>query len=370
MVAPLFARSRLTGRAPEILYNGITLGTPWPPRLRYPDEYPVTPPYLLNPPAVIPVDVGRQLFVDDFLIEETIAAADVASRRISPGQPGPASRATAWELPDDVAERTNHQINPAAMVFSDGVFFDPRDRLFKMWYMAGYGTHTCLATSTDGIAWSGRRSTSSRARTSSPAASAIRARCGSIRSTPIRGGASRCRCGTTRRSCCPCRRTASTGPKLGETGRAGDRSTFFYNPFRTVWVFSLRDDAVLRRRSQQPVPPLLGIVRFRAARDWNGYDAGGVGAADCARSLRRQGVTMPPELYNLDCVGYESVMLGLFSIWRGESDTREKINDVTVGFSRDGFHWIARRSRRRSCRCPRRRAAGTGPTSSAPAAAA
>ncbi len=39
------------------------------------------------------------------------------------------------------------------MVFSDGVFFDPADRLFKMWYMAGYQQHTALAMSTDGIAW-------------------------------------------------------------------------------------------------------------------------------------------------------------------------------------------------------------------------
>src|SRR5204862_3919461 len=53
----------------------------------------------------------------------------------------------------------------------------------------------------------------------------------------------------------------------------------------------------------------------------------------------REGITTASELYNLDCAGYESVMLGLFSIWRGEYDTREKINDVTIGFSRDGFHW-------------------------------
>ena len=39
------------------------------------------------------------------------------------------------------------------MVFSDGVFFDPNDRTFKLWYMAGYGRFTCLATSADGIKW-------------------------------------------------------------------------------------------------------------------------------------------------------------------------------------------------------------------------
>jgi hypothetical protein len=29
----------------------------------------------------------------------------------------------------------------------------------------------------------------------------------------------------------------------------------------------------------------------------------------------------------------------LFTIWRGEPGDREKINEVTIGFSRDGFHW-------------------------------
>ena len=30
---------------------------------------------------------------------------------------------------------------PMAMVFSDGVWYDPKDRLFKMWYMGGQGRH-------------------------------------------------------------------------------------------------------------------------------------------------------------------------------------------------------------------------------------
>jgi len=46
-----------------------------------------------------------------------------------------------------------------------------------------------------------------------------------------------------------------------------------------------------------------------------------------------------PELYNVDAVGYESLMLGLFTIWRGQFATREKPNELTVGFSRDGFNW-------------------------------
>src|SRR4030095_9203075 len=41
----------------------------------------------------------------------------------------------------------------SAMVFSDGVFFDPADRVFKLWYMAGYQQQTALAISHDGVAW-------------------------------------------------------------------------------------------------------------------------------------------------------------------------------------------------------------------------
>ena len=60
--------------AGETLYNGIILPDAWPPsrcveELRRGDVMDV--PYLKAPPAVIPIDVGRQLFVDDFLIEQT-----------------------------------------------------------------------------------------------------------------------------------------------------------------------------------------------------------------------------------------------------------------------------------------------------------
>ncbi|MCC7087092.1 MAG: hypothetical protein IT427_18990, partial [Pirellulales bacterium] len=56
----------------ERLYNGIVLPEEWPPRNIDPrDVEPMRVPYLESPPAVIPIDVGRQLFVDDFLIEKT-----------------------------------------------------------------------------------------------------------------------------------------------------------------------------------------------------------------------------------------------------------------------------------------------------------
>ena len=60
---------------------------------------------------------------------------------------------------------------------------------------------------------------------------------------------------------------------------------------------------------------------------------------------------MPSQLYNLDCIAYESLMLGMFTIWRGQPADelkRPKINEVCVGFSRDGFHW-SRPDRRAFC---------------------
>src|SRR5947209_330294 len=55
----------------EVLYNGIRLPSPWPPKLKeLPKQLP-TPAYLTAPPSVIPIDLGRQLFVDDFLIDQT-----------------------------------------------------------------------------------------------------------------------------------------------------------------------------------------------------------------------------------------------------------------------------------------------------------
>src|SRR4051812_33357115 len=57
------------------------------------------------------------------------------------------------------------------------------------------------------------------------------------------------------------------------------------------------------------------------------------------------------ELYNLDAVAYDSLLLGLFTIWHGDPERqipkgRPKLNSVSLGFSRDGFHW----------QCPDRRA--------------
>lgn len=337
LLGPALIDARAASAAPQqILYNGITLGSPWPPRRNYPDEYPVRPPYLADPPAVIPVDVGRQLFVDDFLIDHTTLTR-TWHRPVYHADNPVLRPETAWELSDPVAERTNRPLNPAAMVFSDGVFYDPRDRVFKMWYMAGYGVATALALSDDGVRWRrpdlgivpGTNIVNTDVRDSSTVWLDLE-----TADPRQRYKMSIWYDGYLVLYASPDGRRWTT---IGTTGRTMDRSTFFYNPFRKVWVFSLRatqyDSSIsgrYRRYWESPV--------FAPNSNWEGRPPVAWVKAD-ARDWARPGMSTAPELYNLDCVAYESVMLGLFSTWRGESAEREKINEVTVGFSRDGFHW-------------------------------
>ena len=56
----------------KISANGIELPAQWPPRYEVPTKAQDMPvPYLQKKPDVIPVNVGRQFFVDYFLISET-----------------------------------------------------------------------------------------------------------------------------------------------------------------------------------------------------------------------------------------------------------------------------------------------------------
>ena len=334
LLRPLAAASQATASSGSgTLYNGIVLPRPWPPQRRFADDRPATPPYLTDPPAIIPIDVGRQLFVDDFLIADTNLTRTAHAAAYHPASPI-LKPETEWERRDEYADRTNRKPNPTAMVFSDGVFYDPADRLFKMWYMGGYLMNTCHAVSHDGITWHrpsfdvvpGTNIVTRGGRDSSTVWLDLTAANPDER---YKMADFQARTLFIRMS-----RDGIHWRRVAESGITGDRTTFFYNPFRKVWVFGIRDTiskdrARFRRYWEHP--------RFDAA-DWHVADPVAWVRTD-TRDFARPEYGNAPELYNLDCVAYESVLLGLFTIWRGESSTREKINEVTVGFSRDGFHW-------------------------------
>jgi hypothetical protein len=91
--------------AGETLYNGIE-----PPDNRQPvyDRHPKEPmpvPYLKNPPAVIPIDVGRQLLVDDFLIEKTTLKRTFHTAEYHPSNPVPVMASSVAVDPDSQEQR-------------------------------------------------------------------------------------------------------------------------------------------------------------------------------------------------------------------------------------------------------------------------
>lgn len=136
-----------------VLHNGIRLPVEWPPCY----EEPVTPkempvPYLDKKPDVIPVNVGRQLFVDNFLIQETNMNPIYHTPNFYAGNPVLYADKD-WEVtPEGYAY---------AGPFSDGIWYDEKEGKFKMWYLAGAGKvnkekhsfYTCYAESQDGKHW-------------------------------------------------------------------------------------------------------------------------------------------------------------------------------------------------------------------------
>lgn len=311
--------------AGEVLYNGIRLPAVWPPRADKLGRGPMPLPYLKEPPAVIPIDVGRQLFVDDFLIESTTLKRTFHAAEYVKDNP--------VLRPDKPWEQTGK--SPTAMVFSDGVWYDPADRLFKMWYMGGYTTGTCYATSRDGLHWDkpaldvkpGTNLAQTDSRDSATVWLDLEEKDLARRYKLFRVGAG----WVMHVYFSP--DGVHWGEPVAKCPQHGDRSTVFYNPFRKVWVFSLRNDfGKARARKYREAPELP------AGATWKPEDAvWWTGADDLDKA--RDDLKTPTQLYNLDAAAYESMLLGLFTIWRGQPKDRPKPNEVRVGFSRDGFHW-------------------------------
>lgn len=84
------------------------------------------------------------MFVDEFLIAETTLRRTFHQPEPYAGNP---------VLQPETALELNGGEQPVACPFSDGVFYDPTDRLFKLWYMAGWFDGTALAYSRDGLHW-------------------------------------------------------------------------------------------------------------------------------------------------------------------------------------------------------------------------
>lgn len=325
----------------ELLYNGIRLPVEWPPRVKFQNRAdarrPRPVPYLEHPPAVIPIDVGRQLFVDDFLIENT--DLERSFHRPQPYAQNPILR------PETPLEMNGGR-RPCATVFQDGVWFDPQDRRFKMWYHAGWFDGTAYATSHDGLHWERPR---------------LDVVPGTNRILPAEGHGARDGCAVwlDYDAADPGQRfkmflferpedriggqvfTSPDGIHWSGSTRTpavGDNTSILYNPFRKKWIYSVRTTLYGRARGYREHDDLLAGARWTKDElvHWAGADD---------LDLPDPQIGKPTQLYNLDAVAYESLMLGVAAIHRGpENDVCEKlkqpkITDLTLAYSRDGFHW-------------------------------
>jgi hypothetical protein len=324
-----------------LLSNGIALPAGFPLQRMATQSYQI-PSYLTNPPAVIPIQAGRQLFVDDFLIEQTTLTRVGHRPVMYAGNP--------------VLTPMAQDSNNLAMPYSDGLWFDPSDNLFKMWYDGGPGNTVCYAQSSDGKTWIRPQLSIGPANNSNCV-------------LQIGGGRDSDTIWLDPLDPNPARRFKAfalynvpsfniyfspdglhwSDPQPNNLNSLSDRTTVFFNPFRNVWVERAR--MITQLPSTPTRPARNSRARFYAEStdlmNWSPADPSAVfwtGPDDQDPPYVAGGAL--PELYNLDAVAYESLMVGLFSWYNpGPSENNNyqdgpNVVELGVGFSRDGFSWV------------------------------
>ena len=296
---------------------------------------PLPVPYLDHPSKVIPIDIGRQLFVDDFLVESSMLKRTFHRARKFEGNP-----VLKPETPVELG-RNGHA--PMAAPFSGGVWYDPADRLFKMWYQAGWFDGMAYATSRDGIRWE-RPALDIVSKTNlvlPDRAGVMRDSAAVILDRWTDDADRRFKLFIYSRPVLGEFYTSPDGIHWGlvaKTSKLGDRSTIFYNPFRKKWVYSIRSGRHGRSRDYREHDD------FVAGAKWSDKDVVFWTRADRLDPPDPK-IRQPAQLYNLDAVAYESLMLGAFTIHLGppnrvgQRQGVPKMTEIMLAFSRDGFHW-------------------------------
>lgn len=339
------------------LGNGITLPAQWPPRYAIPtsrEEMPV--PYLVKKPEVIPVNIGRQLFVDSFLIAETNLKQVYHTPRFYENNP-------VLE-PDKEWEKTVEGALYAAP-FSDGIWYDDAEKKYKMWYLAGAGMmhkednqtfYTCYAESQDGKKWE-------KVNQDIVPGTNIVDTCNRDASTVWldrfeKDPSKRWKFFNIERRSTDRRwqfvlKYSSDGihwsKGVAQSGDLYDRSTAFYNPFTKKWALSLRGSTPLSTRSRFYIehenPEMLVSLAHRVRQDADDKFVTFWFSPDNKELRHEKYPEVAPGIYNFDVMAYESVMLGFYSAWAGPEndicarDGIQKRNVISLGYSRDGFHF-------------------------------
>ena len=266
------------------------------------------------------IDIGRQLFVDDALIETTSGVVRHWNKPVKidepviwPGLAGAAPKTAKFATPDDPVNLT--------CATDGGLWWDPVRRKFRLWYQADWLGDACYAESDDGLKWDfpdlGAVPGTNRLFGDDVALDSWGVTPNYAAENPYAdwklhvsspGGCTDDRLWESR--------DGIHFAPLGLAGRSGDRSTSYYDPFRGAWVFSLRDyrDKVGRSR------------RYFASRDFGGASCRWSWPGDKDEPESHRGLREPDEwlavdgagssrsLYSFNAVAYESVMLGVMEI--------------------------------------------------------
>lgn len=351
LTSKVIAQSPHNQNKTKVLSNGIQLPKIWPPRYSvWQKRRSMKVPYLENPPEIISVDTGRQLFVDNFLISSTNLIRKNYQPIYYKGNP---------VLEPDKAWEFNNN-GPYAAPFSDGIWYDEQDNKFKMWYLTGAGEgqsglRTAYAESKDGIHWKkpnlGIVGKTNIVDTTNRDAATIwldrneqdsskRFKMFIVKSMPDY-------------NLWPMiLKYSSDGihwtKGVAQSGGMLDRTTVFYNPFLSKWILSMKTQSPIgRARAYMENKDEKTLVSLAHRIQYDVEDANIVFwfGSDEKAPRNPDFPNVKPQIYNFDAMPYESLMIGYFSVWRGPTNEIcdkldiQKLNEVFIGYSRDGFHW-------------------------------
>ena len=294
------------------------------------------------------IDTGRQLFVDDFLVESVSGISRHWNRPAKMEDPvvWPGDGA-APKITDGTAS-TNEPVNRTCAT-DGGIWWDPATKKFRLWYQADWIGDICYAESPDGLEWE-------------------------YPDLGVVPGTNRIFDHDVIDSWCVVPNYAAANPyadwklyvsppynknndgiwtssdgihftALGMVGRSDDRSTMYHDPFRGVWVFSLRD---YRREIGR-------CRRYFASKEFGGAACHWSWPGDSKSPESLKGFAEPErwltnanagrrQLYSFNAVAYESLMLGVMEMLyntAGDNSDCEKAGlpkntALHFCFSRDG----------------------------------
>ena len=303
--------------------------------------------------AAIDISTGRQLFVDDFLVESTTNVVRHWNKPVKADAPvvWPGLAGAAPSKLDGSRKPLGADDSAVTLTCATdgGLWWDPTRQKFRLWYQADWLGDICYAESVDGISWSfpdlgivpGTNRIFERDTIDSwnvtPNYAAVNPYADWKLHISSPGHITDDRLWSSE--------DGIHFSSLGLAGRSGDRSTSYYDPFREAWVFSLRDYRKNAGRCR----------RYFASREFGGDKCRWTWPGDKSAPESHRGLPEPEEwlvatngvrrqLYSFDAVAYESLMLGVMEILY--NTPRDNVDCEKVGlpkrtalhfcFSRDG----------------------------------